>query len=174
MQVADVQAAVIAGVRALFPSGGGGGYTNVYHLFMPPGQDTCFQAGICYSPDTPSTWVFCAYHSSMDTTDANGAPIHVLYTVMPYQNVPGCQVTNAPFPNGQLADSTYDVLSHEIFELLTDPDGNAWWESQHAVALGAEIGDICYAEPQKFSLNGNPYNVQLIYSNRAHGCGSSP
>jgi hypothetical protein len=174
MQVSAVQAAVIAGVRALFPNGGGGGYTNVYHLFLPQGQDTCLNSTHCYSPDTPSTFTLCAYHSSMNTTDAIGNPIHVVYTVMPYQNVAGCQVANAPFPNGQLADSTNSVFSHEIIETITDPDGNAWWESAHVLLHGNEIGDLCFAEPQQLALNGNPYDIQLEYNNSVHGCSSAP
>lgn len=172
MQVSDVHAAVIASVRGRNPMGGGGGYTHVYHLFLMPGQDTCLSATNCYSPDNSTTFFFCAYHSSMDATDAIGQPIHVLYTVQPYQNVNGCQDTNTPFPNGQLADSTNSTLSHEIFELVSDPDGSAWWESQHTRLLGDEIGDLCAGEPQKFNLNGKPYDVQLEYDNSSHSCDS--
>ncbi len=169
MGILDVQAAVIASVRVLFPNGGGGGYQNVYNLFLPQGQDTCFNSSYCYSPDNTSIFHFCAYHASMNMTDAKGVPIHVLYTVEPYQNVPGCQVTNAPFPNGQLADSTNSTLSHEIFETITDPDGNAWWTSHQALFTN-EIGDNCFAEPAQFGLNGKPYDVQLEYDNASHAC----
>ena len=172
MQVSDTQAAVIAGVRALFPGGGGGGYNQVYDLFLPLGQDTCQSNGGCYSPDVPSTFTFCAYHSSMNAPDAMGATIHVLYTVMPYQRVPGCQVTNSPYPNGQLADSTNSVLSHEIEELISDPDGNAWWESSHSALHGSESGDICAGEAQKFNLNDKLYDIQLNYDNASHSCAS--
>jgi hypothetical protein len=175
MQETDVQAAVIAGVRALNPApgGGGGGYNHAYNLFLPQGQDTCFTGGtVCYSPDNAPTFYFCAYHASLDSTDSNGSPIHVLYTVIPYQNVPGCQVTNPPFPNSQLIDSTNNVLSHEIFELISDPDGTAWWVSQLSGVLGEEIGDICGWELQKFNINGKPYDTQLEYDNVSHGCAS--
>jgi len=48
-----------------------------------------------------------------------------LYSVEPSQNVSGCSVPPGG-PQGQLADSTYNVLSHESIETSTDPDGTAW------------------------------------------------
>lgn len=62
------------------------GYGNEYHVFLPPGQDECFNnadgtlSNVCYSPDKPSTFVFCSYHGSADFTDIG----HVLYSVEPY------------------------------------------------------------------------------------------
>jgi len=88
MSEADVQAAVISGIRLLFPNGGGGGYNQIYSLLLPSGQDTCVAGGTqCYSPDNDAKWTFCAYHSAMDTTDARGNPIHVLYKVLPFADV---------------------------------------------------------------------------------------
>ena len=44
---------------------GDAGYGHIYHVFIPPGQDGCFDATftVCASN------VFCAYHSSVDFTD---------------------------------------------------------------------------------------------------------
>jgi hypothetical protein len=81
--------------------------------FCPPGTDECFDSSfsVCYSPDNPNTCFFCAYHGSADFSDIG----HVLYSVELYQNVPGC--SDPPrTPNAQLADSTNDVLSHELLE----------------------------------------------------------
>jgi hypothetical protein len=156
-------------VHARFPSGGGGGYSNIYALFLPPGQDTCLESTACYSPDNPLTFLFCGYHASMDATDALGQPIHVLYAIIPYANVPFCQVKIPPFPNGQLADSTNDLLSHEILEVITDPDMNAWYYS----STGGEIGDLCRMDREIFTINGTLYEIQTEYDNRTHGCVSS-
>jgi hypothetical protein len=89
------------------------GYGHIFHIFLPPGQDECFDApsGVCYSPDVPATFFFCAYHTSADFLDGT----HVLYTVEPYQNVSGCNVQPGT-PNGELVDSTMNSLSHETFE----------------------------------------------------------
>jgi hypothetical protein len=153
-----------------------GGTNHIYHLFLPPGQDICFDGSYssCYSPDNLNTWSFCAYHGAFN--DATYGTI--LYTVEPFQDVPGCAV-QTPSPNGQLADSTNSVLSHETFETITDPVGGSGWTNQTSLDLwGYEIGDECqplvnsssdFLVPS-FYINGKPYEVQLEYSNRYHAC----
>jgi len=156
----------------------GSGYGHIYHIYLPPGQDVCFAPGLpCYSPDNPSTFAFCAYHSSFDS------PIgHVLYTVEPYANVAGCQVF-PPSPNGPTVDSTANILSHEVFETITDPDGTAWLNGYSQALFLDEIGDECsalgftstsaYFAYGAISLNGQKYEIQPEYSNLLHGCGYS-
>jgi len=149
------------------------GYNHIFHIYLPPGQDVCFDpgSGVCYSPDNPATFFFCAYHSSVDT------PVgHLLYTVQPYQNVPGCQVLQ-PSPNGPLVDSTADILSHETFETITDPDGNAWWNTFSLELFGSEIADECQNINFGYGsvrLNGKQYEIQPEYSNILHGCAFTP
>jgi hypothetical protein len=153
------------------------GYGHIYHIFLPPGQDVCFTAtdGTCYSPDVPSTFYFCAYHGSVDFKDVG----HVLYTVEPYQNVSGCQVEPGT-PNGLLADSTASVLSHETFETITDPDGNAWWNTASLSLGGSEIGDECEFvtatsfDVPTFYINDKKYGVQREYNNARHACTEAP
>ena len=173
MSEADVQAAVISGVRSLFPNGGGGGYNRLYTLLLPSGQDTCITDTTgthCYSPDNDSTWTFCAYHTAMDATDAIGNPIHVLFKVLPFADVSNgthtCMVTGGP--QGSLADSQNNELSHETFEVITDPDpGTSWVRNSDS----QEIGDICNFNIQNpILLNGTAYAVQKEYSNVAHAC----
>lgn len=155
-----------------------GGFNHEFHVFLPKGIDTCFtgnESNVCYSPDNPATFFFCAYHGSVIFTDIG----HVLLSIEPYQNVPGCQ-SAPPNPNGMLADSTNSVLSHETIETITDPDGNAWIADNSLIAAGAEIGDLC--EPtgnnnaqfldSYLNLNGHPYELQLEYSDRYHACAS--
>jgi len=151
-----------------------GGYNHEFHIFLPAGIDTCFPGdNVCYSPDNPATFAFCAYHGSVVFSDIG----HVLLSVEPYQNVPGCQAA-PPNPNGMLADSTNSVLSHETIETITDPDGDAWIADNSLIAAGAEIGDLCEranANSQFFldsylNLNGHPYELQLEYSNHYHAC----
>ena len=159
-----------AAVKLSVPSG----YGNIVHLFLPQGIDTCFDlTSICYSPDNPPSFAFCAYHGSVIFNDIG----HIMFTVEPYQNVPGCQVAT-PTPNGALIDSTASVLSHETFETITDPDGNAWWSDVSLIEQGAEIGDICeptgnskgqFLDPV-FIVGGQNYKIQLEYSNKFHGC----
>ena len=115
----QLQALVILAVQARFPSGGGGGDNHSYSIFLPPGQDLCFNNSTsCYCPDNNcngGSFQFCAYHSSFNSTDAIGNPIHVIYQAQPYDNVGGCNITNGP--NGSLINSTNNVWSHELFEV---------------------------------------------------------
>src|SRR6266700_5550876 len=60
----------------------------------------------------------------------------------PFRDNFGCS-SRPGTPNGQLADSTNNVLSHETFETITDPDGTAWWNSLDNGLFGQEIGDEC-------------------------------
>jgi hypothetical protein len=169
----DVHNLIMLAINGFNPNGGGGGYNQMYSFFLPQGQDLCFDNSTsCYCPDNNcngGTFAFCAYHGSFDAVDKNGVTIHVIYQALPYDNVPGCNVTNGP--NGALIDSTNNVFSHEIFETITDPDLNAWWRSSD----GQEIGDICnFNEQNPITLNGNKYSIQKEYSNAVHTCAAAP
>lgn len=161
----DIVALVYASAQAF-----GTGYGHVHHIFFAPGIDVCEDTGltVCYSPDNPNTFFFCAFHGSIDFKDIG----HVLFSVEPFQNVPGCQV-GQPSPNGPVVDSQASVLSHELIETITDPDGDAWWNSTALHLYFAEIGDECqnativYPTP---SIGGTLYEVQPEYSNLVHAC----
>jgi hypothetical protein len=170
---------VLAFVHAVAASTGQTGYNHIYHVFIPPGTDECFDSSfsVCYSPDNPNTYFFCAYHSSVDFDIG-----HVLYTVEPFQSVPGCNVA-AGSPNGQLVDSQASVLSHELFETITDPDGDAWWNTETNDLFGDEVADECsfliftnvgvFFDPPAFSVGPRKYAVQMEYNNFTHACGIS-
>ncbi len=154
----------------------GTGYGHVYNIFLPQGVDFC-EGSSCYSPDNPSTFAFCAFHGSVDFAGIG----HVLFTLEPYQDVVGCQVEQ-PSPNGSLIDSTASVLSHEMSETITDPDGDAWLAFNSLAVAGDEIGDLCQstdpAQPYFLNpitdLNGTNYAVQIEYSNNYHACANTP
>ena len=136
------------------------GYTAIYHLFLPQGTDMCLDAGFCYSPDDFSQFAFCAFHASVDF----GPNAHVLFSVEPYQAVPGCVIPGQA-PHGVI-DATASTLSHELIETITDPDGDAWFNS----LFGLEIADVCSAFGTNQKLNRHSYVIQSEYSNRAHAC----
>ena len=172
---------MLAIVHAAAALTGQAGYGNEYHVFLPPGQDECFNLSykVCYSPDDPKTFAFCAYHGSADFSDIG----HVLYSVEPFQDTSGCR-SRPGTPNGQLADSTNNVLSQEVFETITDPDGTAWWNSLANGIFGEEIGDECsfllftstgvFFDPSNVTLNGKAYVAQPEYNNAQHACTTAP
>ena len=144
---------------AVNATGGAKGYTAIYHIFLPQGTDMCISDGFCYSPDDPANWVFCAFHSSVDFS----ATKHVLFSVEPYQAIPGCQIPGQT-PHGVI-DATASTLSHEQIETITDPDGNAWFNG----LFGMEIADICSAFGTNQHL-AHDYFIQSEYSNRLQVC----
>lgn len=160
---------------------GGGGLSHIYHVFLPKNVDTCMenppgQPGTsCYSPDNGSTFVFCAYHGAFTATSGNQRQTY-LYSVEPYQDVNGCrnQVHNQPLPNAvspgvDPADPGYSTLSHELFEAITDPLLNAWFNN----LTGEEIGDLCADFDNFVTVNHNKYVLQSEYSDVRHLCVSA-
>lgn len=123
----------------------------------------------CYSPDNLSTFRFCGYHSYVDFGDFG----RVYFTVEPYQKVTGCFAT-AP----DLTSATGNVLSHEIFEVITDPNLDAWFGTGNPINnFGEEIGDECvwlHLYPQKLNPAYPAYVTQNEYSNRYHSCANKP
>ncbi len=168
---------MLAIVHAAAASSGQSGYGHMYNVHLPPGVDECFDASfsVCYSPDNYASWYFCAYHGSADFTDVG----HVVYSVEPFQNLPGCAVDPGS-PNGSLIDSTNNVLSHEVFEAITDPDGNGWWNWDNGGAFGEEIGDECafYGDygfgPSLVVMGEHQYAAQPEYNNLNHACTVTP
>lgn len=143
----------------------GFGYGHIYHVFLPPNIDTCFdQQAACYSPDNRASFAFCGYHSSVLV---NGQKM--VYTVEPYQYVQGCGFTggvNTDANGDDLVDSTANTLTHELFETITDPDPGTGWQSP----AGYEIGDICEGYFTNVNLNGTGYTVQSVWSDASHVC----
>jgi hypothetical protein len=180
---ANIRAIVHAAAALSGESGAG----HIFHVFLPPGQDECRTAAhtSCYAPDGQPglTFTFCAYHSAVAFQDVGT----VLYTVEPFQNVPGCNVRPGTV-NGQTVDSTNSVLSHETIETITDPLGNAWFNVTSNDTFGEEIGDECqllviipsgndfliFADPTQFRVGKHLYATQPEWSNEDHGCAIRP
>lgn len=105
---------------------------DVYFLVTPRGLGSCMGT----TPQTGcslggSATGYCGYHRYTN----DGA---VDYAFIPYNAVPGHCQSNHPRPNGNSADPGLSTLSHELSEMVTDPDGDAWTDGG-----GNEIGDLC-------------------------------
>ncbi|MDQ6834811.1 MAG: hypothetical protein M3016_01350 [Actinomycetota bacterium] len=142
------------------------GLGAMYFVYFPSGVATCFDS----SGSQCSTNVYCAYHSSLGS-----GPSSTLYANMPYAGVPGCE--SGQYPNGNVAaDSVLNVTSHENIEGITDPLGNAWYDSR-----GNEIGDKCnfnFGAPlggtagheYNEAISTGKYWLQQEWSNANSGC----
>lgn len=141
------------------------GYSNIYHVYTPPGTDVCFDnpANGCYNPDglAPGPFAFCGYHSYTTLSDGT----LVIYTVEPYTHVSGCST------GYDVASDTANVLGHELAETVTDPIPGTGWVGEYNTNSGSEIGDECswVTFPQALPI-GRIYYVQNWYSNKYHGC----
>jgi hypothetical protein len=162
---AQIQAEV---TKAMLAKGWTGGIGHEFFVFTAKHEISC--AGVeC------SNAVFCAYHSSFTSGSQE-----VLYADQPYTGTTPAGCNTPTSPNGDLdADSTINVISHELMETVTDPSvGNsnyAWID-----ASGSEIGDKCNftfgstdAAGADLYANGHPYIVQQEWSNRISGCSMS-
>jgi hypothetical protein len=157
--------AIVADAVTRMGGASASGYTAIYHVFLPRDTEVCIVAGNCYSPSDPASWAFCAFHGSVNF----GSSQHVLFTVEPYQGVSGCQVPGQT-PHG-LIDATASTLSHELFETITDPDFDGWFNG----LFGFEMSDICASFGSNQTLSLRQYFLQSEYSNTKHLCtGQAP
>jgi IPT/TIG domain len=115
---------------------------------------------------------YCAYHSNLGTGNNE-----LLYGNIPYADAfLGLFCDAGPQPNGDDADATLNLVSHEHNEGITDPLGNAWYDSS-----GNENGDKCAWDfgtplgstqfgPYNQVINGHYYNLQQEWSNAGSSC----
>lgn len=169
LQDSDVQNEVRS---AEISNGWTGGNGHNFIVVLPPGYTECHPTLGCSSNN------FCGYHE--DLSDHFG--VETPYIVLPFPENPptdpnllaGCTIGVSP--NGDpAADDAVNVLSHELFEAVTDPLLTAWWDGD-----GQEIGDKCVMTfgptddiGADVTLHGDPYIVQREYSNRISNCAMS-
>ncbi|MDQ1455021.1 MAG: serine protease [Actinomycetota bacterium] len=147
------------------------GLGTEFFLFTPPRVASCFAAnslasGGCYDPQNFGG--FCAYHSNINTS-----PVR-LYANMPFADISGCNP--GQFPNGDTADPTLNVVSHEHNETITDPLGTAWFDSsgnengdECNFNFGASLGNNGFGSFNQV-INADDYWLQQEWSNRTNSC----
>jgi hypothetical protein len=145
------------------------GADDVYFLVTPKGLGSCTDASSTSCALGGSVSGYCGYHSQ--SSDGN-----VLYAVIPYNAVRGHCQSNNPRPNSSTADPTLSTISHEHSEMVTDPSGDAWIDSQ-----GNEDGDLCITSfgptiggagstAWNEEIHGGHYYLQQEWSNADGGC----
>ncbi|HZT92322.1 MAG TPA: hypothetical protein VFA05_09820 [Gaiellaceae bacterium] len=126
--------------------------------------------GSCYSSSSCAFSSYCAYHSNFSSGGST-----YLYANMPYADTVPSACDAGQHPNGDDADATINVTSHEHNETITDELGNAWYDRR-----GYEDGDKCAwnfgavsgpsgAEYNQ-TINGNHYFLQQEWSNASSRC----
>jgi hypothetical protein len=157
----QLQAEIVNAVRA---AGWTPGSTSIFFLFTANG------IGSCYSGSQCAFSYYCAYHSSFT---AGGATY--VYANQPYADTVPAACDAGQHPNGDDADATINVTSHEHNEAITDWQGNAWYDRR-----GQENGDKCAwnfgtvsgpsGAQYNQTINGNHYFLQQEWSNAHSGC----
>jgi len=135
--------------------------TNQFFMFTPIGVGSCFDSG----GGTCAYTAYCAYHGET----GSGA----IYANQPYAKHSGCD--EGQYPNGNDADPTINVVSHEHNEAITDPHLNAWYD-----AAGYENGDKCAwnfgsvsgpnGAQYNQTINSHHYFMQQEWSNNGSKC----
>jgi hypothetical protein len=106
---------------------------------------------------------FCAWHS---LGTCNGQPIPVVY-LPNLTGVSGCEIGGASGNSYSIAaQSMANVAAHELSEVITDPQLNAWFDSG-----GQEVGDKCaWQFASAVTLGSTSWQLQEEWSNANSGC----
>lgn len=161
---AQIQAEVRKAQSAM---GWSGGLGHNFFVVTGPGEKVCASFG-CSNTD------FCGYHGTL--SDVRGA--ETAYESIPYPGS-GCLVASTQAPTDTVTNTAVNVVSHELFETITDPGVDfsdyGWYD-----AAGYEIGDKCAYIWGLISANdgegditlgaGDNYLVQEEYSNAVSDC----
>jgi len=135
--------------------------TTQFFLFTPNNVGSCDGPGSC------TYTVFCAYHGY-------GAG-NLIYANQPYADHAGCR--SGQRPNGDAADDTINVTSHEHREAINDERLNAWYDDQSgnegsdlcAWNFGTPLGGAPGAQYNQV-INGHNYYLQQEWSNVGSTC----
>ncbi len=101
--------------------------------------------------------VYCGWHSSATFNNVSSQFAFVGNTLACPS---GCEGSPGNDPNGnEGADGMASIMTHELDEAVTDPNGDAWYDS-----AGNEVGDLCsftFGSHLYGTANGSIANVQL-------------
>jgi hypothetical protein len=135
------------------------GTSTLYLVHLPPTISVSDSGGSCV------TGGFCAYHSSFTAGTQS-----MLYAVIPDFASTDCSTLCFEGASGSWQQSLQMAESHEVIEMLTDPDTRGWTDPAQPRTCGDEIGDICNGEPAQIDGQGGKVTVQKMWSNLAVAC----
>ena len=108
---------------------------------------------------------YCAWHSS---GTIGGVPVQFAF-FFKLDNDPGCDPQSSA-PHSQGLNALANVTGHELSEMLTDPQLNAWFDS-----AGSENADKCawtFGSSLLTFRNGSQWKIQGNWSNAAYNRGA--
>jgi hypothetical protein len=152
--------------RVMSANGWSGGEGNLFFIFTPKGVGSCVGGSCAYTQ-------YCAYHSWIGSGSSA-----ILYANQPYanQNYRIYTCNSGQWPNGNSADATLNVVSHEHNEAITDQQGNAWHDSSGnedgdkcAWNFGTALGSTSTGNYNQL-INNHTYYLQQEWSNKSSGC----
>jgi hypothetical protein len=112
------------------------------------------------SQDVTETSGFCSEYCGWHTNGTiSGSDIKYSFVGNPAACLSSCAAQSTG-PNGNAgADGMVSIIAHELEEAVTDPDGNAWWNS----SSGMENADTCAWTfgTESTASNGSKYNITL-------------
>ncbi|WP_242392248.1 lipid A deacylase LpxR family protein [Anaeromyxobacter oryzisoli] len=159
--VAELADQLSAGVLPAPALDAAGYVATVYLIHFPAGRTITLGRGA-------SCATFCAYHGAFEWDGRN-----VYYAVLPDLS-PGSGCDAGCGAGGGLAAAT-SIASHELAELITDPEGGlattlgppvAWYDP-----VSGEIGDICLGQDGTVAgASGASWVVQRWWSNVDGAC----
>jgi Quinohemoprotein amine dehydrogenase, alpha subunit domain III len=141
--------------------------SSMFFMFTASGIGSCFDSGGSECAFT----TYCAYHGSVGS-GSNA----LIYANQPYTMTVPSACDAGEHPNGDDADPTINVTSHEHNEAITDPQLTAWYD-----AAGYENGDECAwdfgtvlggssGSKDNQVINTRHYYLQQEYSNADATC----
>ena len=113
------------------------------------------------SADVAETTGFCTAYCGWHTSAAfNNVSSQFAFVGNTLQCPFACEGSPGNDPNGnEGADGMASIMTHELDESVTDPNGDAWYNSS-----GNEVGDLCnfnYGSNVYGTANGSIANIQL-------------
>jgi hypothetical protein len=117
-----------------------------------------------YSDQPRGTAGYCAWHS---TGTINGTRVQFAF-FFKLDGDAGCDPKDTTTTHSEGLAALANVSGHELSEMVTDPQLNAWYDVQ-----GAENADKCawtFGTPTVSFSNNTVWKVQMNWSNAASGC----
>jgi hypothetical protein len=138
---------------------------NIFFLFTPKGVGSCYGSSCAFSN-------YCAYHSWYSDPTLTST---VYYANQPYADTVSYACDANQHPNGNDADATISIVSHEHNEVITDPQGNAWYDLrgyENADKCAWNFGAVSGPQGAQYNqtINGHHYFLQQEWSNAHSRC----